>query len=92
VRNFFLAHTAGNLPGVPLDASDYGMGVGTLLCPLVELLDHDDLLPCLTALQQECDLDDLCECALRGSRLATDLAGFVYWAGVSARIRASDGD
>lgn len=52
----FGAHAAGDFSRVPLDASDDRVGVGTLLGPLIELLDDDDLLACLTALQDDGNL------------------------------------
>jgi hypothetical protein len=63
VRHFFLAHAAGDLPRVPLDARDDRVRVRALLGALVQLLDHHDLLPCLPALQQQRDFAGFVYCA-----------------------------
>jgi hypothetical protein len=67
VRHFFLAHAAGDLPRVPLDARDDRVRVRALLGALVQLLDHDHLLPCLPALQQQRDFAGFVYC-VRGRR------------------------
>jgi hypothetical protein len=50
------AHAAGDFSRVPLDASNDRVGIGTLLGSLIELFDDDDLLACLTALQDDGNL------------------------------------
>ena len=49
-------HALGHLEGVALDAGDDGVGVWPLLGALIELLDDDDLLPRLAALENDRDL------------------------------------
>lgn len=51
------AHAASDFSGVTLDASDDRVGVGTFLGSLIELLNDDDLLACLTALQDDGNLE-----------------------------------
>ena len=54
---FLGSHAAGDFSRVTLDASDNRVGVGTFLGSLIELLDDNDLLACLTALQDDGDLE-----------------------------------
>ena len=49
LRKLLSTHTLGDLQWVTLDASNDGVGEGPFLGALIELLDHDDLLACLTA-------------------------------------------
>ena len=49
-------HTLRYLEGVTLDAGNDSMGVGALLGALVELLDDDDLVSCLAALEDDRNL------------------------------------
>lgn len=51
-------HALGHLEGVALDAGDDGVGVWPLLGALIELLDDDDLLSRLAALEDDRDLAD----------------------------------
>lgn len=51
------AHAAGDFSRVTLDASNDRVGVGTLLGSLIKLLDNNDFLACLTALQDDGDLE-----------------------------------
>ena len=51
------AHAAGDFSRVTLDASNDRVGVGTFLGSLVELLDNNDLLACLAALQDDGNLE-----------------------------------
>ena len=53
---FLRAHTLRYLEGVTLDAGDDGVGVWPLLSALIKLLDDDDLLSRLAALEDDCDL------------------------------------
>jgi hypothetical protein len=53
---FLAAHSLGDFPGVPLDASDDGVGVWSLLGALIELLDHDGLLACMSSLREDGNL------------------------------------
>lgn len=50
------AHAASDFSRVTLDASNDRVGVGTLLGSLIELLDDDDFPACLTALQDDGNL------------------------------------
>lgn len=56
LRNLLRAHALRHLEGVTLDAGNDRMGVGSLLGALVELLDDDDLLTRLAALEDDGDL------------------------------------
>jgi hypothetical protein len=55
-RELLRAHTLGHLERVALNAGDDGVRVGALLCALIELPDHDDLVAGLTALEDDRDL------------------------------------
>lgn len=57
------AHTLVHLAGVALDAGDDGMGVGPLLGTLIELLDDDNLLSRLPAVQHDGDFARLVDCS-----------------------------
>ena len=50
------AHTLRYLEGVTLDAGDDGVGVWPLLSALIKLLDDDDLVARLTALEDDRNL------------------------------------
>jgi len=52
------AHSPRDLSGVTLNASNNSVGVWPFLGSFIDLLDNDDLLACLTALQDDGDLDD----------------------------------
>ena len=56
LRNLLGAHTLRHLEGVTLDAGNDSMGVWPLLGALVQLLDDDDLLTRLAALEDDSDL------------------------------------
>lgn len=56
LRYYFRAHALGYLARVTLDASNDCMWIWSLFGPLIQLLDHNDLLPRLPALQDKCDL------------------------------------
>ena len=56
LRDLLRTHTLRYLEGVTLDADNDGMGVWPLLGALVELLDDDDLLAGLAALEDDGDL------------------------------------
>ena len=56
LRHLLRAHALRHLEWVTLDAGDDGMGVWPLLGALVELLDDDDLLAGLAALEDDGDL------------------------------------
>lgn len=60
------------------------MWVGSLLCPLIELFDHDDLLACLTALEHDGNLRVMFrQLEIEGFKLSrSNLSGLVYWKGV----------
>ena len=58
LRELLRTHALGDLQWVALDAGNDGVGVGALLGALVELLDYDDLLARLTALQNNCNLQN----------------------------------
>lgn len=57
--NSLLAHVLGHLEGVPLNASNNGVGVRSLLGPVVLLLDDDDLLAGLTTREDDSDFSGL---------------------------------
>jgi hypothetical protein len=52
------AHSPRNFSRVTLNASNDSMGIRPLLGSFIDLLDNDDLLACLTALQDDGDLDN----------------------------------
>jgi hypothetical protein len=54
---FLGAHSPRNFSRVAFDASNYGVGVWSFLCSLIELFNNDNLLACLAALQDDGDLD-----------------------------------
>ena len=56
LRNLLRTHTLRYLERVTLDAGNDRMGVGPLLGALVELLDDDDLVARLTALEDDRNL------------------------------------
>ena len=56
LRNLLRTHALRYLERVTLDAGNDGMGVWPLLGALVELPEDDDLLPRLTALEDDSDL------------------------------------
>ena len=56
LRHLLRAHALRHLEWVTLDAGDDGMGVWPLLGALVELLDDDDLVARLTALEDDRNL------------------------------------
>ena len=56
LRNLLRTHALRYLEGVTLDAGNDRMGVGPLLGALVELLDDDDLVARLTALEDDRNL------------------------------------
>ena len=60
-------HALGHLEGVALDAGDDGVGVWPLLGALVELLDDDDLVSRLAALEDDRDLAEA-ECVHLATR------------------------
>ena len=78
LRNLLGAHTLRHLEGVTLDAGNDSMGVWPLLGALIELLDDDDLLAGLTALQNDCHLKNLFTTALSTAFLAAYLSWLVY--------------
>lgn len=51
------AHSPCNFSWVALNASNDSMGVWPILRSLIDLLNNNDLLACLTALQDNGDLD-----------------------------------
>jgi hypothetical protein len=53
---FLGSHALGDLQRVALDAGDDGVGVGALLGALIKLLDDNDLVACLTALENDGNL------------------------------------
>ena len=56
LRKLLRTHPLGHLQGVPLDSSNNSMRVWSVLGTLVQLLDDDDLLPCLTTCENDRDL------------------------------------
>ena len=56
LRDLLRTHALRYLEGVTLDAGNDRMGVGPLLGALVELLDDDDLVARLTALEDDRNL------------------------------------
>ena len=50
------AHTTRDFPGVAFDTRNDRMSVWSLLGPLIDLLNDNDLFPCLAALQHDGDL------------------------------------
>jgi len=46
--DLLLSHRFGDFQWVPLDTSNNGVGVWSLLGTLISLLDDNDLLPCLS--------------------------------------------
>lgn len=91
----FCAHALGDFAWVALDPSNDGMRVGTLLCALIELLDHDSLLPCLPPLEDDSDLARLVNYRQRSALLsipapryiqplASDHREWIYWSAMEA--------
>lgn len=55
-RQLLLAHALRYLQRVTLDASNDRVGVRSLLCALIQLLDHNDLLSGLASLEDDRNL------------------------------------
>lgn len=55
-RYFLLTHAPCHLAGVTLNASNYGVGVGPILCAVILLPDNNDLFAGLTTLEYDRDL------------------------------------
>lgn len=57
LRQLLRTHTLRHFQRVALNARHDCVGVRSLLCTLIQLLDNNDLLACLAASKHNCDLE-----------------------------------